>query len=44
MEHCTCKTETIRPHTCPFQEDINGDSETKCECCEFCEEQCCQDV
>jgi hypothetical protein len=32
------------PHTCPFSEDIAGDSETLCTCCSECENQCCQDI
>jgi len=43
-ETCTCETEIIKPHNCPFQEDVNGDCETKCKCCEYCEEQCCDDI
>jgi len=44
MEYCTCETEIIEPHPCPFQEDVNGDSETLCKCCECCEQQCCDDI
>ncbi len=32
------------PHTCPYAEDINGDSETLCECCEKCAHECAMDI
>ena len=31
-------------HTCPYQVDINGDSEYKCRCCSECEQQCSDDI
>ena len=31
-------------HTCPFQEDVNKDSDYQCNCCEDCEYQCARDV
>ena len=36
---CTCDEDDIEPHTCPFNEEINGD-EDECNCCEFCEGNC----
>jgi hypothetical protein len=27
-------------HTCPYKEDIKGDYETKCNCCDDCKRQC----
>jgi len=41
---CTCDTESHDEHTCPFSEDIHNDSETMCTCCEYCEDQCAQDI
>jgi hypothetical protein len=43
-DKCECgnKSETI--HTCPFAEDIHGDSETLCNCCSECTLQCTMDV
>lgn len=35
-----CQAPTERHHTCPFKEDILGDSETLCRCCENCEREC----
>ena len=31
-------------HTCPYQVDMFGDTETLCNCCHECEGNCCQDV
>lgn len=39
-----CGTDAIEEHTCPFEEDVHGDSETKCRCCETCEHECGQDI
>jgi len=43
-EYCTCDKYTYEEHTCPYAEDINGDSETLCTCCPYCEHQCCMDI
>ncbi len=32
-EKCGCGNEASGEHTCPYQEDINGDSESLCNCC-----------
>ncbi len=44
MERCTCGEEAVEPHTCPYKEEINDDSESECECCAFCEQECCWDI
>lgn len=31
-------------HTCPFQEDVNNDFKSLCNCCEKCEQECCWDI
>lgn len=31
-------------HPCPFSEEVHGDSETLCDCCEECEGSCADDV
>jgi hypothetical protein len=41
---CTCTDEEIEEHTCPYDEDINGDSESMCHCCDYCGNQCAQDI
>lgn len=40
----SCGNLAMAPHTCPFQVDINGDSETLCRCCIDCEHQCAMDI
>lgn len=40
-----CKTSPGQtPHTCPYAEDIGGDSITLCNCCKDCTEECCMDI
>lgn len=43
-DYCTCNTEEIAEHTCPYAEEIGGDSESLCQCCEYCTEQCAMDI
>jgi len=43
-EYCTCDKHVYDEHTCPYAEDISGDSETLCTCCPYCEHQCCMDI
>lgn len=31
-------------HTCPFKEEIGGDSETLCNCCYDCRNECAMDI
>jgi len=44
IEGCTCETEEIEWHPCPYAEDINDDHETMCKCCDTCEHECLQDI
>ena len=48
VEEKTCprcgKRPAQPPHTCPYAEEIHGDRETLCECCEECEKQCAWDI
>lgn len=32
------------PHTCPFQEELNGDYQTLCTCCPDCANECLMDI
>ena len=32
------------PHFCPYRREINDDSETLCDCCERCEDECRDDI
>lgn len=34
----------IEPHSCPYREEIDGDSETLCDCDEEQMEQCAQEI
>lgn len=40
-----CKSNTAKEsHGCPYAEDIGGDYDTKCDCCDDCEHQCAMDI
>lgn len=39
-----CKNPAAEPHTCPFSEEINGDSESLCNCCDDCMYECAMDI
>lgn len=41
---CKCAELAIEPHTCPYSEEINGDSTTLCNCCDECSYQCAMDI
>lgn len=41
---CTCGSEKIEPHTCPFAEEIGEDFETLCDCCDYCTTECAMDI
>ena len=43
-DKCSCGNEYIGEHTCPYQEEINEDSETLCNCCKECTQQCVWDI
>ena len=38
------KEGTNNLHSCPYDEDINGDYEDKCNCCEDCQHECAMDI
>jgi hypothetical protein len=44
IEKCRCGSDSESLHICPYQQDINGDSETLCNCCSDCEHQCMMDI
>lgn len=46
IEVCqNCKTaEGLAPHPCPYQSDVNDDSETECNCCESCQHNCADEI
>lgn len=40
-----CRKEpAAEPHSCPFAEDIHGDSESLCNCCDDCSHECAMDI
>lgn len=41
---CKCGGEGEEDHSCPYQEDINDDYETKCNCCRECRHECAMDI
>ncbi len=41
---CDCGKKGKKLHTCPYQEDIKGDSETVCNCCDECEQNCMAEI
>ena len=43
-ENNKCQNPATAPHTCPYQDEINGDDETLCTCCESCEHSCAMDI
>lgn len=43
-EPCTCAVEVIEPHPCPFNQDVNDDSDSLCTCCTSCEAQCVMEI
>jgi len=42
-EHCGIN-EAQEPHPCPFDEEMDIDTENLCTCCEECEEECRQNT
>ena len=38
------KNKALKPHTCPFEEEINHDDKTMCNCCTDCQEVCANEV
>jgi hypothetical protein len=43
-QKCTCDVEDIEEHLCPFEQEICEDNETLCTCCDFCRQQCIEDI
>lgn len=40
-----CKEKILKVlHTCPYQHDVNNDSEYQCHCCETCQKACAAEV
>lgn len=43
-EKCECDKKEIKEHECPYQSDVNNDEDFKCKCCEYCTNECVQDI
>jgi len=46
---CTCETEDIEPHTCPYTDEMcitkeERDEQGLCQCCSYCTGQCAMDI
>jgi hypothetical protein len=41
---CKCGADGRDLHTCPYKEDIHGDSESQCNCCSDCANECCMNI
>jgi co-chaperonin GroES (HSP10) len=39
-----CRAPAVALHVCPYAEEINNDSTTKCGCCASCERECAMDI
>jgi len=39
-----CGEVGLQLHTCPYKEDINNDSRTRCTCCSNCSNNCRNDI
>jgi hypothetical protein len=39
-----CGKAATEDHTCPYAEDINNDSESLCNCCDDCANECAMDI
>lgn len=42
-ESCKGPTDPVK-YTCPYQEDVNGNYETLCNCCDSCQQNCIDDI
>jgi hypothetical protein len=40
----SCPNNGMKKHTCPYKSDVFDDQETKCNCCESCQQNCCMEV
>lgn len=44
MCHGCHKNPAAPSHACPYKEDMDNDTETLCNCCDACRDQCCMDI
>ena len=43
-DKCKCGEPGRKKHDCPYQADVNNDSETMCNCCIDCTNECLNDI
>ena len=41
---CKCGGVGQEDHVCPFAEDVHGDTQTLCNCCDDCQNECYMDI
>lgn len=41
---CTCDVTQGDFHTCPYDEDVNDNPESSCDCCAACTNECAMDI
>lgn len=41
---CTCDEYNWSSHPCPYRSDVGNDSESECNCCPYCTQQCLLDI
>lgn len=39
-----CDNDAEELHSCPYAEDVHGDSESQCNCCESCRNKCSDNI
>lgn len=42
-QHCGKAVDGTK-HSCPYQSDVNSDSEYQCNCCDDCAYECAMDI
>jgi len=43
-EFCKHPDPDVAPHPCPYSQEIKGDDDTLCRCCDWCERECARDI
>ena len=42
-DRCTCE-DSYEYHECPYDQDVNNNPDSSCNCCEHCTYQCAMDI
>lgn len=43
-QKCQSDAGTVELHSCPYDADVNDDPSPKCNCCEVCQGECCDEI